>query len=78
MRFRCPRSETKATARKTSTTAISQPCPSAKPARSRVNSERKIPKGGSPRRASMPAAKRPPVHGITRRSPDTLAISGVP
>ena len=61
-----------------STTATRTGRPAAKPARTSANSETNIPNGGSPITASMPAAKKPPVHGMTRSRPDTPSISAVP
>ena len=67
---------TNATARSAST---SRHQPRRGPPRSRpassANSDTKRPKGGSPTRASMPAANRPPVTGIVRQQPRHLRRS---
>ena len=77
MRLRWATSATKAMTRSPSTTAISHGRPAANPARTTANLERKSPKGGSPMRAIMPAAKSPPVTGMVESSPETRPISVV-
>ncbi len=78
MRLRWPISETNATARNASTSAISQAWPAAKPARSSASFEMKRPNGGRPIRASIPAANSHPVTGMVRSRPETWRRSPVP
>src|SRR5215470_11424716 len=76
--FRWPIIETKATVIRANTRPINHGRPTAKPARTSANSERKRPNGGRPITASSPVANRPPVHGIALSNPDTRPISVVP